>query len=413
MWIGFSGICSQGTLALKEDNMFEAGAFIIESLLTIPNSFGVNIHFTGEPRDLDLIAEAGFKFIRMDFAWGAIEKEKGIYDFEKSGYDALTEGCLKRGIYPLYILDYSNKLYEESNSIRTAEGREAFAKFAETAVKRYEGKEILWEIWNEPNLDQFWKPQPSVDAYSALVEATTSRIKKAVPSATVIAPATSGIPMDWLEACFKKGILDWIDALSVHPYRTPAPETVIKDYDHLRKLIERYASKGKDIPIISGEWGYSIINWDKNRISEEKQAQYLVRMFLINLYQKTLVSIWYDWKNDGTDPNEREHHFGTVTNDLNPKKTYLAMKVLASILDGYSVVERLEFGKDDDYALRLKKDDSEAIAIWTTSDDHEVTISIKDKKGVVYDMYGEKRISEWKGEKIMLSQSPQYLIIKR
>jgi len=244
--------------------MFEAGAFLIASLLTIPNGFGINIHFTGEPRDLDMIAEAGFKFIRMDFAWGGIEREKGVYNFES--YDTLTDGCLKRGIHPLYILDYSNKLYEESYSIRTAEGREAFAKFAETAVKRYEGKEILWEIWNEPNLNQFWNPQPSVDAYTELVETTIPRIKKAVPSAIVIAPATSGIPMDWLEACFKKGMLDNIDALSVHPYRTPMPETVIKDYENLRKLIKNY-SKGKDIPIISGEWGYSIINWDKNRRS--------------------------------------------------------------------------------------------------------------------------------------------------
>ena len=71
--------------------------------LTIPNGFGVNIHFSGEPRDLDLIAEGGFKFIRMDLGWGGLEREKGVYNF--GGYDALTEGCSKRGIRILYILD--------------------------------------------------------------------------------------------------------------------------------------------------------------------------------------------------------------------------------------------------------------------------------------------------------------------
>jgi len=395
--------------------MFETGTFILAALLTIPNGLGVNIHFTGEPHDLELIAEGGFKFIRMDFAWGAIEREKGIYNFEKSGYDALTEGCLKRGIHPLYILDYSNRLYEESNSIRTVEGREAFAKFAESAVKRYEGKEILWEIWNEPNLKQFWNPQPSVDDYTALVETTISRIKKAVPSAVVVAPATSGIPMDWLEACFKKGMLDWIDALTVHPYRTPAPETVIKDYEKLRELVKRYAPEGKDIPIISGEWGYSIINWDKNHISEEQQAQYLVRMFLINLYQNIPVSIWYDWKDDGVDPNEREHHFGTMTNDLNSKKAYLAMKALADKLNGYSIIERLDLGNDEDFALRLKKGESEAIALWTMGENlsREVEIPVKDREGLMYDMYGEQMSISWHGQKIRLSQSPEYLIFSR
>jgi hypothetical protein len=42
--------------------------------LAVPNGFGVNIHFRGEPRDLDLIVDAGFKFIRMDLTWEAVER---------------------------------------------------------------------------------------------------------------------------------------------------------------------------------------------------------------------------------------------------------------------------------------------------------------------------------------------------
>ena len=49
--------------------------------LRVPDGFGVNIHFTGQPRDLDLIAEAGFRFIRMDLSWSGIEREEGVYDF--------------------------------------------------------------------------------------------------------------------------------------------------------------------------------------------------------------------------------------------------------------------------------------------------------------------------------------------
>ncbi|MGB9595985.1 MAG: cellulase family glycosylhydrolase [Candidatus Poribacteria bacterium] len=388
--------------------MFETGAFLLATLLTIPNGFGVNIHFTGNPQDLDLIAEAGFRFIRMDFVWGAVEREKGVYNFENTGYDALTEGCLSRGIKPLYILDYSNKLYEENNSVRTAEGRSAFAKFAETAVKRYEGKDILWEIWNEPNLNHFWNPQPSVDDYCELVKETSSRVKKSVPSAIIVAPATSGIPMEWLEGCFKKGLLDWIDALTVHPYRAQNPETVIGDYAKLRELISKYTKK--NIPIISGEWGYSNINWDKNRITEETQAQYLVRMFLINHYQGIPVNIWYDWKNDGTDPNEREHHFGTMTHDLKPKKAYLAVKALSKVLNGYSITERIDLGDNNDFALKLTNGKDSAIALWTTKDDHEVKVNIGKNNGILIDMYDEKR-QAWNGEKILLSQSPQYLMI--
>jgi hypothetical protein len=102
----------------------------------IPNGFGVNIHFTGLPRDLKMIADAGFKFIRMDLAWSRVERTKGEYDFMESGYDALTAGCEKLGIHVLYILDYSNKLYESDRSVRTEAGRKAFADFVAVAAKR-------------------------------------------------------------------------------------------------------------------------------------------------------------------------------------------------------------------------------------------------------------------------------------
>jgi hypothetical protein len=363
----------------------------------IPNGFGVNIHFTGEPHDLDMIAEAGFKFIRMDLVWSRIEKVKGIYEFDKAGYDALTKGCTERGINILYILDYSNKLYEADQSIRTEAGREAFAAFAGAAAKRYAGKGILWEIWNEPNLRHFWSPQPSAEDYCKLVEATADHIRQADPTCQVVGGATSQIPLEWFEDCFKRGLLEWIDILSVHPYRSKAPETVIADYAKIRELIKWYTPVGKDLPIISGEWGYSN----------------LARMFLVNLYQGIPVSIWYDWKNDGSDPDEREHQFGTVHHDLKPKAAYSAVKTLASTLGGYSIDERLDLGNEDDFAFKLIKDQNDAIAFWTLGDRHEVTLSVEPGEVTLVDIGGDKVVINFKTGplKLCAEQSPQYVLI--
>lgn len=47
----------------------------------IPQGVGVNIHFVrGHQTDLDRIAAAGFKVVRMDFTWEAIETQPGHYD---------------------------------------------------------------------------------------------------------------------------------------------------------------------------------------------------------------------------------------------------------------------------------------------------------------------------------------------
>ncbi len=379
----------------------------------IPDGLGVNIHFQGEPKDLDMIADAGLKFIRMDLSWSGVERQKGVYDFERTGYDALTAACTRRGIRILYILDYSNRLYEADRSVRTEQGRRAFAAFAEAAAKRYAGKAILWEIWNEPNIRQFWLPQPSVDDYCKLVEETAPRLRKADPSGLVIAPATSTIPFGWLEDCFRLGLLKHLDAVSVHPYRPQPPETVIADYERLRRLIKQYAPEGKEIPVISGEWGYSIVNWDNSRLSQLQQGRYLVREFMINLYQNIPVSIWYDWCDDGADPAEREHNFGTVTHELKPKPAYEAAKVLTSTLKGCRVEKRLSLADDKDFALVLKSKDKTAVAAWTMGNDHEATLPLESGSGTLVEMLGGKSDLTWAdgGLKLALSQSPQYLLI--
>jgi len=379
--------------------------------LVIPDGLGVNIHFTGQPRDLDLIRQAGLRFIRMDLAWGGVERQKGVYGFDRAGYDDLTKGCVDRGIRILYILDYSNRLYEEDRSVRTPEGRAAFVAFAEAAANRYRGHGILWEIWNEPNIQQFWRPQPSVEDYCALVRQAAPQIRAADPSGLVVAPATSGIPMDWLEACFKEGLLEWIDVVSMHPYRPQAPETVIADYERLRRLIKQYAPD-KKVPIISGEWGYSNVNWDKRPLTDEQQARYLARMYLTNLSQRVAVNIWYDWKNDGTDPQEREHNFGTVEHDLRPKTAYEAAKVLTETLGGFSFDKRLDLANPADFALQFVRGDRQAIAVWTTGEAHEVTLPVQAGRAVVVDMLGGRRETSWtQCLRIEARPNPQYLLV--
>lgn len=350
----------------------------------IPEGVGVNIHFTkGHEQDLDMIAAAGFKFVRMDFTWELIEQKKGEYDW--SHYDELTANLQKRGLRAIYILDYSNHLYEEPvdatnpftqqpekriGSPQHPESIAAFANWAAAAAKHFHGKGIIWEIYNEPNIF-FWKPQPKVEQYTALALATAKAIREAERKATIIAPATSGIPMDFLETFFKSGVLEYLDAVSVHPYRGDPPETAAEDYRKLRQLIDRYAprSRKEKISILSGEWGYSAA---KGQFPVETQAAYAVRQQLFNLSEGIPLSIWYDWKNDGPDINEVEHNFGTVTQDLKPKPAYIAFQTLTKELTGYHFVRRLKTERPGDFVLLLEKAGSRQLAAWTTDDSHSI-----------------------------------------
>ena len=326
-----------------------AAAGLPEAVL--PQGVGVNIHFTrGHERDLDMIAAAGFKFIRMDFSWSATERSIGQYDF--SAYDELTDGLAERGIRPLYILDYSNALYEATitavdpisgsarRSVRSPQRPEsvaAFARWAGAAAAHFRDRGVVWEIWNEPNIG-FWKPEPNVDQYIALARATCGEIRQNDPHATIVAPASSAFPWEFFERLFASGILEQIDAVSVHPYRGSPPETATADYLRLRALIARCAPpERRSLPILSGEWGYST---NTDGIPLARQAEYLARQQLINLLCDVRLSIWYDWVNDGPDPHEREHNFGTVANDRTPKPSYVAVQTLTRELAGYRIARR-------------------------------------------------------------------------
>ena len=378
----------------------------------IPLAFGVNIHFV-EPREkeIDMIAEAGFRFIRMDFAWGRIEREKGKYDF--SEYDQLVESLAKRKICPLFILDYGNRHYDEGLAPHTEEGRAAFSKFAAAAAKRFADKGILWEIWNEPNLDQFWKPKANAEDYNALALAVCKAMREADPQCKIVAPATSGIPFDFLEKFFQTGVLKWLDGVTVHPYRGKEPETVTPEYAKLRELIDRYAPpEKKGLPILSGEWGYSLPHFRRDANPAEKQAQYLARQFLVNLMNDVRLSIWYDWHDDGPDPNEYEHNFGTITHTYEPKPAYLAAKTLLHTLSGMTYRERVPLESPDDYALLFSDGEKWAVAAWTTGEAHSLSLPVKADKVRIISMTGDAREGQAKEGKleIQLSGKPDYIL---
>src|SRR5262249_32965169 len=221
-----------------------------------------------------------------------------------------------------------------------------------------------WEIWNEPN-GHFWAPKPDAQQYSALAVATCKAVREADPQATIIGPASSGFPWEFLEVFLKSGVLEFLDAVSVHPYRdrSKPPETAVADYERLRNLIAKYAPAQRKIPILSGEWGYSS---HTKGVSLETQSAFAARQQLNNLLADVPLSIWYDWKNDGPDAAENEHNFGTVFQDLKPKPAYQAIQTLTRQLSGQHVARRLKLASEKDYAvLFAAADGNQKLAAWT------------------------------------------------
>ncbi|MGG3640539.1 cellulase family glycosylhydrolase [Bacillus gobiensis] len=380
-----------------------------ENTPVLPNGIGVNIHDMNE-NDIKQLSTLGVKLVRIDLSWHKVETSPGQYDF--SQFDRFVELLDRYGMKPYFIFSYSNKLYEQDKSIQTQGGLSGFSQFVKTASERYKDRGAIWEIWNEPNVDLHWSPQPGIDDYAALVNETAPIIKQADPTGTVSAPAALALTNEtfaWLEKLFQKGVLEQIDAVSVHPYRKKAPESVINEYARLRELIKKYSNK--ELPVFSGEWGYSTTSMPAD-FAREKQAEYLVRMLAVNQMAEIPVSIWYGLRDNGTDPKVEVHNYGLLDSKGKQKPAYAAYKTFTGQLSGFHFKERINTGNDDDYVLVFEKEGRQVIVYWTTSKEHDYEIEANGNTGKLVSLTGESSNVPLNGKvKLKLKQSPSYIRI--
>jgi hypothetical protein len=388
--------------------------------LVVPDGLGVNISFTDpKPGEMEMLARAGFRWVRMDFVWDAMEREKGVFDF--SLWDRLMAALDAHHMRAVFILDYGNRYYDGGLSPASDAGREAFARWTVAAVHHFRNRGILWEMYNEPNTG-FWKPKSDVKQYAKLAVAVGKALHEAEPNELYIGPAVAGIDFAFLEECFKAGTLNYWRGVSVHPYRQEGPETVAADYTRLRKLIDQYAPKGKAIPILSGEWGYSS---GARKYDEGTQGKYLPRQWLTNLANGVPLSIWYDWHDDGPDYNEPEHNFGTVhhaylkgqTPVYQPKPAYLAAQTLSRLLQGYCFQKRLPVGTPHDYVMAFVRGNDVRLVAWTTdAAPRTVVVPVAPGRYMATGHTGEARpplVADAKGLSLILTDAPSYLLLER
>jgi hypothetical protein len=277
---------------------------------------------------------------------------------------------------------------------------------------------VVWELWNEPNVPFFWPPQANAKDYTELALAVGKTIREDAPHELYVGPATSHVDLKFIEECFKGGLLNYWDAVTVHPYRRQGPETWAKELDQLRDLIKQFAPSGKHVPVLSGEWGYSDIDW---RMGEARQAKLLARQWLFNLSEKVPLSIWYDWRDDGQNTKDPEHHFGMVRNiyraDKNPvfepKPAYQAAQTLTSQLEGFQFFRKYSGLQASDFVPLFKKGPELKVIAWTT-DRKPQLVFIPASSGTlqVIDHLGQKKSSipsSSKGFYLELTDGPQYL----
>ena len=373
--------------------------------------FGMCTHYDHWSHDsLPLMGRYGVQVQRTDFLWRMNEKTKGDFAFVEVVEDAIDKG-LEDGVQMQGIINYGNPIYENpsyrNGTFPTDDRvRKAYADYAESLVEHFTNddgslKVKYFEIWNEwtygcgMRVDGECLPGNTPENYIALIKEAYPAIKEANPEAFVIGLGGDN-PWKHKQEIFEMmelGLLDYSDAISMHPYRQPAaPEDVRPDrmsmYDEIKAIsdkMDEYDSGETKIWLTEFGWP----TWSgRGGISEKDQARFIARSIIImRALPRVENVVFYDLKDDADNYwDNQEHNFGMLMHEnynYAPKPAAVAYAVLSDLLTGATFVEREESAPDVYRFWFTDKDGRDLIIAWTTKDTAQETFDVPGKLTVM------------------------------
>jgi len=362
---------------------------------------------SGPLRRLSLLAKMGAKWDRCDFWWGRIEPEQGKFVFRD--YDRAVAQYPKYGVELLPILCYGSAWHDRSPD--TPEEWKLYACWAGEMVRHYRGKLHAWEVWNEPNISIFWKPEPNVEHYVNMLKAAYREMKKADPKCLVVAPATAGIDLRYIERFLELGGGRYCDVISVHPYQDArhGPEPGLAN--SLRKLKDLLSQYHQRQPIWITEMGWQTNPAEQAQATEDQQAGYLVRSYVIALSEGVQRLFWFnlqDWAET----------WGTVRADWTTKPSYRAYQVMVKTLGAHPTCRgKLEIGEEGEgtygFVFSGPRESLVQLVLWSTAQGKTYSVwHMSSPKA--HDALGKPVKGERKGNEIVfpLSQRPLYILLE-
>ena len=327
---------------------------------TIPNSyFGLHIHHLSYPAPTTpwpSIPVPTWRLWDAVVRWPDLEPNKGQWQFERlDHYVSLahehgTSILLPLGMTPVWAAARPQINAEPKNM-------DDWRTFVKTVVSRYKGRIQAYEIWNEPNLSDFWTG--TMDQMLTLTKEASVIIHSLDPQAIVVSPsATTEYGIPWLEEFLNKGGGRYVDVIGYHFYVSPnLPENVVPVIRRVRNVMSGSDSGTK--PLWNTEMGWlAPTRFD----SEEDAAGFLARAYILAWAAGVQRFYWYAWDNRSlaiVTYKEAEHKVAPAGN---------AYKVMQQWLVGARMESCFE-SADHSWTCELSRSGKKSWIVWNPRGD--------------------------------------------
>lgn len=134
----------------------------------------------------------GIEQVRMGLEWRKVEAERGTYDWESA--DRLFRLAEEHDIELLPVVHFPPEWAtvdepKPDGAFERAPSEEAYQDYGDflvAAIERYGpdgssefGPVKHWQVWNEPNNDDFWAPSPDPAAWTQFMRTVDDRLRQA------------------------------------------------------------------------------------------------------------------------------------------------------------------------------------------------------------------------------------------
>ncbi|XHR30580.1 MAG: endo-1,4-beta-xylanase [Chthoniobacteraceae bacterium] len=343
--------------------------------------YGVSTHTVscGAPdmyREIELLHRLGVDIVRDDLKWGRVEPQKGDWKFEQ--IDLYLERLERAGIELQAILCYTARWASTGNPNaknwhewnNAAPQMEPWLNYVRTIVERYKGRVRSWEVWNEEDIGAWLS---STEKYTELFDNTSRLVMDVNPQAQVLNGGFSGTP--------RLPNPDFMKKFSLAADKTFWAVWAYHDYHTFSELLSRndeqlelYKQANMTIPVWINEGGFHCLNVG----GERKQAVTLVKKYAScpALHLPVKGYFWYDLRDDGSDPNDKEHHFGLVRRNYDPKPAYAAYQNVIRELAPCRFERKLEDKESPSgvWALLYRHSEDESVLVaWREGGENQET----------------------------------------
>jgi hypothetical protein len=261
-------------------------------LASKPTSFGFTVYSQDDfTRAASLAVGCGARLLRFGLTG----------DLQTS--DALFDAAAPVGLRVVLISPYATQ------SVDVA----AYAATCVSIQQRYAQYNPVWEIWNEPNLQQYWGAAPDVDAYTQLAIATATALRGA-GATEVWSGGTSGIDIAWTKRMISLGAFNAMNGCAAHTYMDPCAN--LGQYLLLQGMLP------PSIPIHTTETCVP---------STEDQPDFLRQQWYVHRGLSIPTMVWCELRDGTAGPvGVFQLPYGLVYPNYTPKPAYYVAKSLTT-----------------------------------------------------------------------------------